>query len=126
MTIRQRIRGKPRYICDCHEEGIFLSIMFLALLKAVLALVTISVAGQSVQKRSSTGLTDAVTWDSHSLFIQGQRTFILSAEFHPWRLPGNPNLWADVFQKIKANGFNAVSFYVNWAVHYPTPDTNNK
>ncbi|KAJ7069972.1 glycoside hydrolase family 35 protein [Mycena amicta] len=72
----------------------------------------------------STGLTDAVTWDPHSLFIQGQRIFILSAEFHPWRLPGNPNLWADVFQKIKANGFNTVSFYVNWALHFPTPDTN--
>lgn len=53
--------------------------------------------------RNSTGLTDAVTWDSHSLSIFGQRTFILSAEYHPWRLP-NPNLWADVFQKIKANG----------------------
>ncbi|KAJ3511125.1 hypothetical protein NLJ89_g4278 [Agrocybe chaxingu] len=75
--------------------------------------------------RTSTGLTDAVTWDSHSLFIHGQRVFILSAEVHPWRLPGNPDLWGDVFQKIKANGFNAVSFYVSWAMHYPTPDTNN-
>ncbi|KAJ7043887.1 glycoside hydrolase family 35 protein [Mycena alexandri] len=77
-----------------------------------------------VIRRNSTGLTDAVTWDPHSLFIQGQRVFILSAEFHPWRLPGNPDLWADVFQKIKANGFNTVSFYVNWALHFPTPDTN--
>ncbi|KAF8645087.1 hypothetical protein AX16_008145 [Volvariella volvacea WC 439] len=74
---------------------------------------------------SSIGLADAVTWDSHSLFIHGQRIFILSAEYHPWRLPGNPDLWADIFQKIKANGFNAVSFYVNWALHYPTPDTNH-
>ena len=30
--------------------------------------------------------------------------------------------WIDVFQKIKANGFNTVSFCVNWALHYPTPD----
>jgi beta-galactosidase GanA len=73
--------------------------------------------------RNSTGLTSAVTWDSHSLSILGQRTFVLSAEFHPWRLP-NPALWADVFQKIKASGFNTVSFYVNWALHYPAPDTN--
>ncbi|KAJ3555978.1 hypothetical protein NM688_g2283 [Phlebia brevispora] len=74
-------------------------------------------------KRNSTGLTNTVTWDPHSLFIHGQRIFILSAEFHPWRLP-NPNLWSDIFQKIRANGFNTVSFYVNWALHYPTPDTN--
>ncbi|KAI0091585.1 glycoside hydrolase family 35 protein [Irpex rosettiformis] len=74
-------------------------------------------------RRNSTGLTNAVTWDPHSLSIQGQRTFILSAEFHPWRLP-NPNLWADIFQKIRANGFNTVSFYAHWALHYPAPDTN--
>lgn len=84
-----------------------------------------SLYDQSLTRRNSTGLTDAVTWDSHSLFIHGQRVYILSAEFHPWRLPGNPDLWADVFQKIKANGFNAVSFYVNWALHYPTPTTND-
>ena len=71
----------------------------------------------------STNLTTAVQWDSHSLFILGQRVFILSAEVHPWRVP-NPDLWADIFQKIKANGFNCVSFYVHWALHYPTPDTN--
>ncbi|KJA23488.1 glycoside hydrolase family 35 protein [Hypholoma sublateritium FD-334 SS-4] len=78
----------------------------------------------SIVKRNSTGLTNAVTWDPHSLSIQGQRIFILSAEFHPWRLPGNPDIWGDIFQKIKSNGFNTVSFYVNWAVHYPTPGTN--
>ncbi|KAJ6584740.1 glycoside hydrolase family 35 protein [Mycena capillaripes] len=76
------------------------------------------------ERRNSTGLTDAVTWDPNSLFVNGQRIFILSAEFHPWRLPGDPNIWSDVFQKIKANGFNTVSFYVNWALHFPTPDTN--
>ena len=77
----------------------------------------------ALTKRNGTGLTTSVTWDSHSLSIFSQRTFIFSAEVHPWRLP-NPDLWVDVFQKIKANGFNTVSFYDNWAVHYPTPDTN--
>ncbi|KAF9269213.1 glycoside hydrolase family 35 protein [Marasmius fiardii PR-910] len=76
-------------------------------------------------RRNDTGLTDVVSWDAHSMFISGQRVFVLSAEFHPWRLPGNPDLWLDIFQKIKANGFNTVSFYINWAVHYPTPSTGN-
>ena len=75
-------------------------------------------------RRNSTGLTDAVTWDPHSISIHGQRIFILSAEVHPWRQP-NPELWADIFQKVRANGFNTVSFYINWALHYPTPDTNH-
>ncbi|KAF4918181.1 putative beta-galactosidase E [Colletotrichum viniferum] len=37
----------------------------------------------------------------------------MSGEFHPWRLP-SPGLWLDVFQKIKALGYNGVSFYVTW------------
>ncbi|TDL23439.1 glycoside hydrolase family 35 protein [Rickenella mellea] len=77
----------------------------------------------SLSRRNSTGLTNVVTWDPHSLSIFGQRIFIYSAEFHPWRLP-NPNLWADIFQKLKANGYNTVSFYVHWGTHFPTPTTN--
>ncbi|KAJ3852093.1 glycoside hydrolase family 35 protein [Lentinula lateritia] len=76
-------------------------------------------------RRNSTGLTDAVTWDPQSVSIFGQRVFVLSAEVHPWRLPGNPNLWSDLLQKVKANGFNTVSAYISWALHYPSPDTNN-
>ncbi|KGQ03791.1 putative beta-galactosidase A [Beauveria bassiana D1-5] len=56
-----------------------------------------------------------VTWDAHSLFIRGERAMIYSGEFHPFRLPV-PSLWLDVFQKIKALGFNTVSFYVDWAL----------
>lgn len=58
---------------------------------------------------------DVVMWDNHSLFINGERIIIMSGEFHPWRLP-SPGLWLDVFQKIKALGYNGVSFYVNWAL----------
>ncbi|KII85955.1 glycoside hydrolase family 35 protein [Plicaturopsis crispa FD-325 SS-3] len=97
--------------------------MFLSIL-AKIALIFFSLTVypiKALERRNSTGLTDAVTWDAHSISIFGQRTFLLSAEVHPWRLP-NPNLWSDVFQKIKANGFNCVSFYVNWALHFPTPD----
>ena len=31
------------------------------------------------------------------------------------RLPV-PSLWLDVFQKVKALGFNCVSFYLDWAL----------
>ncbi|KAI0402590.1 glycoside hydrolase family 35 protein [Xylaria palmicola] len=60
-------------------------------------------------------LQDLVTWDEHSLFVRGERIMFYSAEFHPWRLPV-PGLWLDTFQKIKALGYNGVSFYVNWAL----------
>ncbi|KAI2615197.1 glycoside hydrolase family 35 protein [Hypoxylon sp. NC1633] len=58
---------------------------------------------------------DIVTWDEHSLFVKGERVLIFSGEFHPFRLPV-PSLWLDVFQKVKALGFNCVSFYVHWAL----------
>jgi beta-galactosidase GanA len=47
--------------------------------------------------------------------VYGERIMVFSGEFHPYRLPV-PDLWLDVFQKIKALGFNAVSFYVHWAL----------
>ncbi|KAK5149882.1 hypothetical protein LTS14_010597 [Recurvomyces mirabilis] len=60
-------------------------------------------------------LQDIVTWDTHSLFVRGERVLFFSGEFHPFRLPV-PSLWLDVFQKIKALGYNGVSFYVDWAL----------
>ncbi|KAI4695619.1 hypothetical protein J4E81_005945 [Alternaria sp. BMP 2799] len=60
-------------------------------------------------------LQDIVTWDEDSLFVHGERIFLYSGEVHPYRLPV-PDLYSDVFQKIKALGYNGVSFYVDWAL----------
>ncbi|KAI8936509.1 hypothetical protein NX059_006914 [Plenodomus lindquistii] len=60
-------------------------------------------------------LQDIVTWDEHSLFVHGERIFLYSGEVHPFRLPV-PDLYIDIFQKIKALGYNGVSFYVDWAL----------
>ncbi|KAI1167821.1 glycoside hydrolase family 35 protein [Nemania serpens] len=65
-------------------------------------------------------LQDLVTWDEQSLFVRGERVMFYSGEFHPWRLPV-PGLWLDIFQKIKALGYNGVSFYVNWALLEGSP-----
>ncbi|KAI0018839.1 beta-galactosidase precursor [Xylariomycetidae sp. FL0641] len=94
---------------------------FLTVVAALLCLIVQygawSLAGPTptIHIRNDTQLQDIVTWDEHSLFIHGERVMIMSAEFHPWRLPV-PSLWLDVFQKIKALGFNCVSFYSNWAL----------
>ncbi len=58
----------------------------------------------------------AVTWDRHSLMIDGKRVMIWSGEFQPFRLP-SPSLWRDVLQKMKATGYNAVTLYVDWGYH---------
>lgn len=59
------------------------------------------------------GLTKDVQWDRYSLFVKGQRVFLWSGEFHPWRLPVQSQ-WLDILQKIKASGMNAVSVYAHW------------
>lgn len=71
----------------------------------------------SISERQTNGKTNQslVTWDEHSFFIRGERLFLFSGEFHPFRLPV-PGLWLDVFQKIKAMGFNGVSFYIYWGL----------
>ncbi|KAK7952577.1 (Trans)glycosidase [Apiospora aurea] len=65
---------------------------------------------------TSNNLTDRVTWDRYSLSVNGNRTYIYSAEFHYQRLPV-PELWPDIFQKFKANGFNTISIYFFWSYH---------
>ncbi|KAK1239242.1 hypothetical protein MKX08_006303 [Trichoderma sp. CBMAI-0020] len=68
-----------------------------------------------VDSSQSPLLQDIVTWDEDALYIHGERVVIFSGEVHPFRLPV-PSLYLDVFQKIKALGFNMVSFYVDWAL----------
>ena len=61
-----------------------------------------------------------VTFDGYSFMVDGQRTYLWSGEFHYFRLP-SPSLWLDIFQKMKAAGFNATSLYFDWGYHSPAP-----
>ncbi|KAK7428226.1 hypothetical protein QQZ08_005292 [Neonectria magnoliae] len=67
------------------------------------------------------GLNKIVQWDHHSYYVNGQRLFVFSGEFHPWRFPV-PELWRDLLEKIKAAGFNAFSIYTSWGYHSASPD----
>jgi beta-galactosidase len=60
-------------------------------------------------------ITFQVTWDEHSLLVNGKRIMFYSGEVHPFRLPV-PGLYLDIFQKIRAMGYTGVSFYVDWAL----------
>lgn len=61
-----------------------------------------------------------VTYDGYSFLVDGKRTYLWSGEFHYFRLP-SPSLWLDIFQKMKAAGFNATSLYFDWGYHSPAP-----
>lgn len=76
---------------------------FLALLPVLLGLISSHFASAT-----DNGKTTDVTWDKYSLSVKGERVYVFSGEFHYQRLPV-PELWLDVFQKLRANGFNAIS-----------------
>lgn len=57
-----------------------------------------------------------VTFDAHSFRIDGNRVYLWSGEFHPYRLP-SPALWRDIFERMKAAGFNTTSIYFSWGYH---------
>ncbi|MEO7495041.1 MAG: beta-galactosidase [Massilia sp.] len=61
-----------------------------------------------------------ITWDKHSLMIDGKREMIWAGEMHAFRLP-SPSLWRDVLQKMKASGLNTVAFYFDWGYHSARP-----
>ncbi|MEU5879547.1 beta-galactosidase [Spirillospora sp. NPDC047279] len=59
-----------------------------------------------------------VTYDRHSLIVDGRRVVLWTGEFHYFRLPSQ-ELWRDVLEKVKAGGFNGVSLYFHWGYHSP-------
>jgi len=74
--------------------------------------------GEIDARHSVAATVHTITWDQYSLMIDGNRVFIWSGEFHPFRLP-SPSLWMDVLQKMKASGYDTVSMYFDWSYHSP-------
>jgi beta-galactosidase len=62
--------------------------------------------------------THHIGFDKYSFLIDGKRSYLWSGEIHPYRLP-SPALWPDIFQKMKAAGFNTASIYFSWGYHSP-------
>ncbi|HKE92917.1 MAG TPA: beta-galactosidase, partial [Povalibacter sp.] len=83
-----------------------------------MAIASAADAANASRQPATAARTHQITWDAHSLLIDGKRTFVWSGEIHPFRLP-SPSLWRDVLQKMKASGYNTVAFYFDWGYHTP-------
>ncbi|CAK7199090.1 hypothetical protein SEUCBS139899_001760 [Sporothrix eucalyptigena] len=93
----------------------------LALLDGIWASPSATIVGRTTDvDAASPSSSGFVSWDRYSLYINGTRVFLQSGEFHYQRLPV-PDLWPDIFQKMKANGFNTVSIYFFWSYHSSAP-----
>jgi beta-galactosidase GanA len=78
------------------------------------------VAAALVPVQRASAATHTVTYDGYSFMVDGKRTYLWSGEFHYFRLP-SPDLWRDIFQKMRAAGFNSTSLYFDWGYHSPAP-----
>jgi len=87
----------------------------LALLSCVALALTglVSASSPVAAAPAAARATHSISYDGYSFLIDGQRTYLWSGEFHYYRLP-SPDLWLDIFQKMKAAGFNATSLYFDW------------
>ena len=61
-----------------------------------------------------------VSYDQYSMLIGGKRVYVTAGEFDPWRTP-SPSLWLDDLQKMKADGYTAVTVYFDWDYNSPAP-----
>ncbi|MGW5352822.1 beta-galactosidase [Streptomyces sp. NPDC004031] len=82
--------------------------------------VAASQAQPATAQAKPAGTAHKVTFDGYSFMVDGDRTYLWSGEFHYFRLP-SPDLWLDIFQKMKAAGFNSTSLYFDWDYHSPAP-----
>lgn len=106
-------------------KALVLVLLCLSLWRPTFSRPTWTQKSTAVEQRASR--TADVTWDKTSLSILGQRVFIQSGEFHPFRLPVRDLWWVelffatrgvarlmppccrrDVLQKMHAGGLNTV------------------
>ncbi|MCW2875396.1 MAG: beta-galactosidase [Streptomyces oryziradicis] len=87
---------------------------------ALLAPVLLAALGPAQAYSAAAHQAHTITYDDHSLSIDGRRLYIWSGDFHYWRLP-SPDAWRDVLQKMKSGGFNTASIYFDWDFHSPAP-----
>ncbi len=85
-----------------------------------LAVTPTAAAAAASADASAAAAAHTVTFDGYSFKVDGQRVYLWSGEFHYFRLP-SPDLWLDIFQKMKAAGFNATSLYFDWDYHSAKP-----
>lgn len=59
-----------------------------------------------------------LTWDKHCFYLNGKPLWILSGEFHYWRVPDRDR-WRSVLLQYKSAGLNCIRIYFHWGYHSP-------
>ncbi|KAF9436963.1 hypothetical protein BGZ76_002414 [Entomortierella beljakovae] len=57
-------------------------------------------------------------YDQYSFILHGHPTFIISGEFHYWRLP-DKSRWKPILEQYRSSGLNCIRIYFHWGFHSP-------
>ena len=66
---------------------------------------------------AQTSSARTLTYDRQSVLVDGKRTYLVSGEFHYFRVPKAE--WRRRLELLKAAGGNCVATYVPWVLHEP-------
>ncbi len=87
----------------------------------LLVLAALTVTSQAALAQTPPGPSNPrVTYDLRSLTIDGRRVILNSGEVHYARMPDTRE-WPLVLDRMKAAGLNAISIYIPWNYHVPSP-----
>lgn len=70
-----------------------------------------------VENISTATETPQLSFDSTSVMVNGKREFLVSGEFHYFRVPSSD--WKRRMELFKAAGGNCIATYIPWIVHEP-------
>ena len=68
---------------------------------------------QQIADQVEKGMKPTVTWDRHSLMLDGRRVCPVMGEVHYSRIPANE--WKDEVRKMKEGGVTIIATYVFWS-----------
>ncbi|QHW34707.1 hypothetical protein GZH47_30545 [Paenibacillus rhizovicinus] len=63
------------------------------------------------------GSMEPIAWDRISYTINGKRQFLISGEFHYFRVPARD--WRERLERFREAGGNCVATYIPWILHEP-------
>jgi len=75
------------------------------------------------KKDTNSRRTFAIDYDQNTFLLDGQAFRYISGSIHYFRIP--QALWRDRLWKIKAGGYNAIQFVIEWSSHEPHPGQYN-
>jgi len=86
--------------------------------------VALNLRAEDVTSYDSAKYSSIIDWSKTCMIINGRPTYIVSAEFHYFRVPDRER-WRTILTQLKGMGFNCIRLYFHWGYHSPSEGVYN-